>query len=141
MSNNSPKLHLTKFFSADEKKLFAALTDSSSVEKWFHPEGMQSNVSEWDARKDGNLNISLSDNEETYIFTGTFIEVIPLRKIVFTYGWDDGAKTETTVTIELRNLDDGTDVSLTQEGIDVEEIEDLKDGWLSAFENLADLFN
>lgn len=143
MTSNKNKIQVTKFIPALEEKVFSALTNPSIIEKWFCPEGMKAKVDEWQPSVGGNLQISLSDGEDEYVSSGKFLEVIPSHKMVFTYGWaeEEADQIETIVTIELRNLDDGTDVHLTQEGIDLDEAEDLKVGWLSALSNLAKIFN
>ena len=143
MTTNKNKIQVTKFIPAVEEKVFSALTNPNTIEKWFCPEGMKAKVDEWEPKVGGILQISLSDGEDEYVSSGKFLEVIPFHKMVFTYGWaeEEADQIETIVTIELRNLDDGTDVHLTQEGIDLDEAEDLKVGWLSALSNLAKIFN
>jgi uncharacterized protein YndB with AHSA1/START domain len=98
---------------------------------------MEAKVDEWDVLIDGPLRISLSDGEEVYTSIGKFKEVTPPHKLVFTYGWEEDDQVETLVTIELKKLDNGVDIILTQEGIDQEEIAELKKSWLHALTNLT----
>ena len=141
MNDENEKLHIAKFIPAEQEKVFEAWTNPELVEKWFFPEGMKAELDEWDAKVGGNFRISIIDEEEVYTTNGTFKEVSPFHKLVFTYGWEEEERIETLVTVELRNQDDGTDVILTHDGIDPEDMEGHEDGWMSALTNLAKLFN
>jgi uncharacterized protein YndB with AHSA1/START domain len=52
---------------------------------------------------------------------GRFVELVPARRVVFTFGWDrEDVGIEpgsTTVEIDLRPLDGGTDVHLVHRGL------------------------
>ncbi|MDD4972728.1 MAG: SRPBCC domain-containing protein [Bacteriovorax sp.] len=145
MTLKNNRLQVTKFIPAEQEKVFAAWTNPKIVEKWFCPEGMKAEVHEWNAVVGGNYSISMIDGEDVYTTNGTFLEIAPFHKLVFSYGWVDGDSAEdnveTLVTVELRNLDDGTDVTLTHEGVDPEEVTGHEEGWLSALSNLAHQFN
>ncbi len=136
MRSQKNKLQVNKFSPATEEQIFANLTNPDIIEKCFCPEGMKAKVDEWDVLIDGPLRISLSDGEEVYTSIGKFKEVTPPHKLVFTYGWEEDDQVETLVTIELKKLDNGVDIILTQEGIDQEEIAELKKSWLHALTNL-----
>jgi uncharacterized protein YndB with AHSA1/START domain len=132
-------LQVTKFIPAEPEIVFAAWTDPKLVEKWFCPIGMKVQVHEWETVAGGNLQLSIIDGEDVYNNDGVFQEVTPFHRIVFTYGWaeEEADVVETLVTVEFKNLDDGTDVTVTQEGVDPEDIEGNKEGWMSALSNLA----
>jgi uncharacterized protein YndB with AHSA1/START domain len=132
-------LQVTKFIPAEPEIVFAAWTDPKLVEKWFCPIGMKVQVHEWETVAGGNLQLSIIDGEDVYNNDGVFQEVTPFHRIAFTYGWaeEEEDAVETLVTVEFKNLDDGTDVTVTQEGVDPEDIEGNKEGWMSALSNLA----
>lgn len=140
MTIKNDKIQVTKFIPADQEKVFAAWTNSKLVEKWFCPEGMKTQLDEWDAKVGGHFRISIVDGEDLYTTNGTFQEIVPFHKLVFTYCWEEEVPVETLVTVEFRNLDDGTDITLTQQGVDPEELDGHQEGWLSALSHLVGQF-
>jgi uncharacterized protein YndB with AHSA1/START domain len=64
---------------------------------------------------------------------GRFVEVVPHRRIVFTYGWEDGrlgvGPGSTTVEIDLEERDGVTTVRLVHHGLPPEAVADHERGW------------
>jgi uncharacterized protein YndB with AHSA1/START domain len=64
---------------------------------------------------------------------GRFVEVIPYRRLVFTYGWEDGRlgvpPESTTVEVDLAEQDGVTTVRLVHRGLPPETVEDHQRGW------------
>ena len=61
------------------------------------------------------------------------MELVPHRRLVFTYGWEDGQMGvppgSTTVEIDLVEEDSGTTVRLVHHGLPPEAVEDHERGW------------
>jgi uncharacterized protein YndB with AHSA1/START domain len=72
---------------------------------------------------------------------GRFVELVPHRRVVFTYGWEDGrmgvAPASTTVEIDLREDDGVTTVRLTHHGLPPAAVEDHERGWAYFLGELA----
>jgi uncharacterized protein YndB with AHSA1/START domain len=64
---------------------------------------------------------------------GRFVELVPHRRLVFTYGWEDGrmgvGPGSTTVEIELSEEDGVTTLRLTHRGLPPAAVEDHERGW------------
>jgi uncharacterized protein YndB with AHSA1/START domain len=64
---------------------------------------------------------------------GRFVEVVPHRRIVFTYGWEDGrlgvGPGSTTVEIDLEERDGVTTLRLVHHGLPPEAVADHERGW------------
>jgi uncharacterized protein YndB with AHSA1/START domain len=64
---------------------------------------------------------------------GRFLELVPYRRIVFSYGWEDGrmgvAPESTTVEIDLTEKDGATTVRLVHHGLPPEAVKDHEQGW------------
>ena len=64
---------------------------------------------------------------------GRFVELVPHRRLVFTYGWEDGRMGippgSTTVEIELAEADGVTTLRLTHHGLPPAAVEDHERGW------------
>ena len=141
MNIKSTSLEVIKFIQADLSLVFEAWMNPLLVEKWFCPEGMKAQVDEWDSRENGGYRISLIDGDDVYTTTGIFLKILPMESILITYGWEneeeDEARIETQVKVGFKKLNNGTEISLAHLGIDPDEVENHKEGWISALENLA----
>jgi uncharacterized protein YndB with AHSA1/START domain len=64
---------------------------------------------------------------------GRFVELVPHRRVVFTYGWEDGRMgvppESTTVEIELTERDGATVLRLTHHGLPPAVVDDHERGW------------
>ena len=64
---------------------------------------------------------------------GRFVELIPHRRVVFTYGWEDGRlgvpPESTMVEIDLAETDGATTLRLVHRGLPPEAVEDHERGW------------
>src|SRR4051812_10459111 len=76
---------LTRSFAAPPELMFKAWTDPKHVGKWWGP-GMFTNVVRaWDAKPGGTIDLDMVGPDGTaYPMGGTFLEVEPGRKLVFT---------------------------------------------------------
>lgn len=75
-----------------------------------------------------------------HVAFGTYREIQRPGRLVFTWQWEggmNGFEGETTVTVEMRPADAGTEVVLTHEGFPTaEQRQGHEDGWTSCLENL-----
>jgi uncharacterized protein YndB with AHSA1/START domain len=64
---------------------------------------------------------------------GRFVELVPHRRVVFTYGWADGRMgvppESTTVEIDLVEHEGETTLRLVHRGLPPEAVEDHERGW------------
>jgi uncharacterized protein YndB with AHSA1/START domain len=64
---------------------------------------------------------------------GRFVEVVPHRRLVFTYGWEDGRMgvppESTTVEIELTEESGATTLRLVHHGLPPAAVDDHERGW------------
>lgn len=99
---------LTGMFNAPRERVFAAWTQAENLAQWWGPEGFTVSVCEVDARPGGAIRIHMRGPDATeYSMTGVYVEVVPLRRIVFVSSPLDGDgkplfKMLTTVTFTER---------------------------------------
>ncbi len=101
------------------------LTTADGLMRWVGPEAVAEpvpgGVLEW-MHPDGSRMV------------GRFVELVPHRRIVFTYGWHDGRMGvptgSTTVEIDLREADGVTTVRLTHHGLPPQVAPDHERGWI-----------
>jgi uncharacterized protein YndB with AHSA1/START domain len=76
---------------------------------------------------------------------GRFLELVPHRRVVFTYGWEDGrlgvAPGSTTVEIDLVEEAGATTLRLVHRGLPPETVPDHQQGWAYFLDILCDLLS
>ena len=122
---------------------FRAWSDPTELAQWWGPEeGDKSVVVDIDVRPGGSYHIvtnALSGDE--YDFSGEYREVVPNKKVSFT--WATGhEKGSSTVTAELASEGDGTNLVLTHQGLATKEERDgCRKGWQGALQKLERQLN
>lgn len=141
-------LTVRRTFDAPVDRVFRALTDPEAIARWYHPGPMTTEVEAWEAEPGGTLDITMVASPDTeleegdpgrYHNVGEFREVVEEERIVHTWRWVGGPDdTESLVTIELHEVDEGTEVVLTHTKLpDREQVEGHAEGWVGCLENLA----
>lgn len=138
--------------SAPRSDVYRALLDADAVARWRVPDGMSSQVHEFDVREGGSFRVSLTydapartgksaQNTDTY--HGHFVKLVPDEQVVevFEFETDDPAlRGEMTITTTLTDADDGTDVVIVHEGLpDSVPPADNETGTRMSLDNLARL--
>ena len=79
--------------------------------------------------------------KKSHSFGGTYLELVPNERIRYTDVFDDpNLPGEMTVTVDIKQVSVGTDVSIVQEGIpDAIPAEACYLGWQESLKNLARL--
>ena len=75
--------------------------------------------------------------QKSYLHTGTYLEIVRPERLVFT--WNSPAVQNTTVTVELREVDGGTEVTITHQLNSQEEFDSHRQGWTFALDGLGSL--
>lgn len=135
-------LDLTRTFDTPREEVFRAWTEPEALKQWFAPsDAFSTPVAEVDLRVGGNYRIGMKppDKDDLYIVGGTYQEIQPPEKLVFTLSWEQGVDVgETLVTVEFRDLGDSTEVVLSHERFPTEESRDKHaEGWNGCLERLA----
>ena len=134
-------LEIKRFINAPRERVYAAWTDPAELQRWFGPEEVRTIKIAADVRVGGKYRWDLvkQDGEE-WACLGEYRELVPGRKIVFTWKWDDDEAWEnhdSVVTVELSDRDGGTEVKLTHEKLPSEESRDRhNEGWNSVLDRL-----
>jgi uncharacterized protein YndB with AHSA1/START domain len=100
------------------------LTSAAGLVRWVGPEAVADPV------PGGELRWT-HPNGATVI--GRFVELVPFRRVVFTYGWEDGRMgvppESTTVEIDLAEVDGVTTLRLVHRGLPPAAVEPHEHGW------------
>jgi len=142
-------LELRRVFQAPREKVWAAWTQRAQLEEWMCKDVPTHNPKyvELDVRPGGRYAIEIPLPDGKYVGQGTFREVRPPEKLVFTWSWKrvpekpgEQLGGESVVTVELFDRGATTEMLFTHTDFESAEIrEDTRTGWLGCFEVLARL--
>lgn len=146
MSATSPELRMTQLIDGPVEAVFRAWTDPHVLTQWWGPGTFVTSEAELDVRPGGSYRIRMGsqDGSRTLGVTGTYREVEPPRRLVFTWSWEDGDPHaySSVVTVELRPQGARTELVLTHGGFtDAAAAEPYADGWRQSLPNLVALFS
>lgn len=100
-----PTIELVREFDARPEQVFRAHVDPELYARWIGPRSVTTRVTRWDARTGGEWAFANDrDGEEIATFYGSFHEVRPNERIVWTFtyeGQPDGVALETLTFEEL----------------------------------------
>ncbi len=138
-SHNTTTLVLRRTFEASRERVFRAWITPEALEHWLRPRGMSMAVRSLDARVGGSFHFELEDGSS---MVGTYLQIVPPEKLVYT--WSGGAAQgwETVVTLDFLDLGAVTEVVLTHEGLSTPERRAIAEGgWPSLFDALASVLS
>ena len=113
-------IQLHRVLRAPAERIYRAFLDPAAMAKWLPPNGFTGTVHRMDARVGGSYKMSFTSfaTGHTHSFGGEYLELVPNERIRHTDAFDDPNMPGTmTVTIALKKVSCGTDVSIAQEGI------------------------
>jgi len=138
---NTVKLH--RALATRPEKVYRAFLESDAVASWLPPYGFLCTVHELDAQAGGKHRMSFRNftTGDAHSFGGTYLELVPGRKLVYTDIFDDpNMPGEMKVTVELKAVSVGTEMTVVQEGIpDMIPPEACYLGWQDSLDKLIRL--
>jgi len=138
-----PSLVLTRFYPVEPEKVWRAWTDPQALKRWWGPGGEQPvALAELDLRAGGRFRIEFGGPQGTdHEVRGVYREVVPNRKLVFTWTWPRTTpERESVVTIELRKVARGTELLFRHEELFDESVRDgHRRGWTESLVKLERL--
>ncbi|BCW88704.1 hypothetical protein sos41_18460 [Alphaproteobacteria bacterium SO-S41] len=137
------ELLITRFFKAPRTLVYKAWTDKEMALRWSGPRDYPLVESDHDVRPGGAWRGCLRGADGVDLWQGgTYREVVPNEKLVFTFGWDTDKGTsqgEMLVTITFADKDGGTEMVFLQQGfVETKDRDGHRGGWNSAFDRLAE---
>lgn len=132
-------LRMTRVVRAEPQAVWDAWTRPEQMKAWSCPVpgGLQS-VSA-DVRVGGDFLIQMVVDGNEHTAFGTYREVEEPRRLVYTWDWreEDDAMGETTVCVEFRAVEGGTEIVLVHDGFPVEDAkEGHAEGWAACLVHL-----
>ncbi len=111
--------------------------------RWFGPADTDKvSSAELDVREGGAYSIAFSTQDgQSHRVGGIYQEVVPLRKLVFSWAWQSTPERVSLVTVELRPVPEGTELQFLHERFfDQAAHDNHARGWSGTFARLDALF-
>ena len=139
--SNTVRLH--RVLKAPAERVYRAFLDPDAMAKWLPPHGFTGKVHSVDPKVGGGYRMSFTNfgTGQAHSFGGTYRDLVPGSKLRYTDKFDDpNLPGEMAVTVTLRAVSVGTDVSIVQEGIPAAiPVEMCYLGWQESLAQLATL--
>ena len=141
MSSRTVKLH--RVLRAKPEKVYRAFLEPEAMSKWIPPYGFTCTVHQMDAKVGGHFKMSFRNftTGSGHAFGGEYLELKPNELIRYTDVFDDpNLPGVLHVTVALRPVMGGTDISIEQSGIpEAIPLEMCYLGWQESLAQLATL--
>lgn len=118
MSEHSVRLH--RVLRTKPEKVYRAFLQADALAKWLPPYGFTCTVHHFEPVASGNFRMSFRNfsTGNAHSFGGEYVELVPNKLIRYTDRFDDpGMPGTMSVTVELREVSCGTELTVVQENI------------------------
>jgi len=141
-----PSLTLKKRIKAAPAKVYRAWTDPKQLVAWWGPGNCEYLATEIDLRVGGQFRVAFRTDidgkpVETHEVGGTYREIVPDQKLVFSWNWITTPERVSQVTVTLKPDGDGTILTLFHEQLfDEASKTGHTRGWTASLNKLEALF-
>ena len=137
-----PSLTLVRRLKAPPAKVYAAWTEPERMARWWGPDPGPALSAEADVRPGGRFRVVFrTEDGERHDSRGEYREGVPDERLVFTWHWESTPERESLVTVLLRPVGEGTELTLIHERFFDEAARDgHREGWSGALDKLEALF-
>lgn len=136
-------IRLHRVIATKPEKVYRAFLEADALAKWLAPNGFVCSVHHFEPMAGGTFKMSFRNftTGQSHSFGGTYVELTAHERLVYTDTFDDpGLPGEMRVTVTLKPVAVGTELSIEQAGVpDVIPPEACYLGWQESLRNLARL--
>lgn len=140
MTNQSGiRLKFDRTLDASVETVYEALTAKHAIRKWFGPrDDFEITVHAWDCRVGGRYEVEFkTPTGEVHTCYGEFKELVPMKKVSYTWSWKEQPPMDTLVSFVLEANGAKTDLTMTHEGFPAEDVRaHHEQGWTGSIERL-----
>lgn len=138
---NTIRLH--RVLATSPEKVYRAFVEADALAKWLPPNGFACTVHHLEPKVGGTHKMSFRNftTGQSHSFGGEYVELVPFERLRYTDTFDDPSLPgQMQVTVTLRGVSTGTEMSIAQEGVpDMIPPEACYLGWQESLGNLARL--
>ena len=139
--SNTIRLH--RVLRAAPERVYRAFLEPAAMTKWLPPNGFVGTVHHIDARVGGSYKMSFTNfsTGSSHSFGGEYLELVPHERLRYRDKFDDpNLPGEMQVTVSLKAVSCGTELTVVQEGIPAAiPVEMCYLGWQESLAQLAAL--
>ena len=138
-TKEQPSLSIVRKLDAGPAKVWRAITEPEMLKKWMAPsDAFKIPVAETDARVGGRYHIIMhAPDGQVHDVSGVYREIVPNKKLVYTWAWKSTPERQSVVTIELRAAGSGTELTLRHEQFaDADARDHHQQGWMGCLARL-----
>ena len=136
---SKPSLTLKRQLKAAPEKVYQAWTQPEQMTLWWGvtPHANKP-IAELDLRVGGRFRVQFwSPDGQHHSVSGIYREVVPNRRLVFSWSWQSTPERESQVTIDIKPVNEGSLLTLLHEQFfDQKACDDHGRGWGMALDNL-----
>jgi len=136
-------VRLHRVLATKPDKVYRAFIEADALAKWLPPDGFACTVHRLDAKVGGTHRMSFRNftTGMSHSFGGEYLQLVPGERLRYTDKFDDAnLPGEMQVTVTLKPVSVGTELTVVQEGIpDAIPVEACYLGWQNSLRNLASL--
>jgi uncharacterized protein YndB with AHSA1/START domain len=141
MTGNTVRLH--RVLRAPPERVYRAFVTAEALAKWIPPNGFTATVHQMEPKVGGTFKMSFTNftTQQSHSFGGEYLEMVPNELLRYTDKFDDpNLPGVMQVTVSLKAVSCGTELSIVQEGIPaVIPVEMCYLGWQESLVLLAKL--
>jgi uncharacterized protein YndB with AHSA1/START domain len=126
---------LEETYAAAPERVYACFTDPELLVGWFCPNPDLPTTAEVDVRPGGAWRVRMGD----WVVGGSYLEVEPPRRLVFTFDWEHDDDPATTVEVEITPDGSGSRVVLADE--ETGDDSGHQEGWMLTLARLDQLLS
>jgi uncharacterized protein YndB with AHSA1/START domain len=134
------RLQVRRVYNVPVAKVYAAWTDPEQVKHWMGPSDDfgEAQVTS-DLRVGGRYRIVMPAPDGTlHKVGGAYREIVPNKKLVYTWAWESTPERESLVTVEFKATANGTELVVTHEQFaDAEARDKHQHGWNGCIERFG----
>ena len=138
-TKEQPSLSIVRKLGAGPAKVWRAITEPEMLKQWMAPsDAFKIPVAETDMRVGGRYHLVMNAPDgEVHDVSGVYREIVPNKKLVYTWAWKSTPERQSVVTIELRAAGSGTELTLRHEQFaDAEARDHHQQGWMGCLARL-----
>ena len=132
-------LQIVRNIGASVSDVYAAWTDPSKMKQWMGPGDTKCENVDIDLKVGGKYRIAMISSDcDNPIAIGEYREIVPEKKLVFTWSWEGSDMPQTVVTLTLEPDGDETRLTLNHEGFPERAVtEKHQQGWKGCLDGLV----
>lgn len=140
--SSEPELVITRTFDAPRELVFRMWIEPEHLARWGGPKGLTFVIIKMDVRPGGAYRFNMKEGNGTDHWSqGTYREIVPPERLVFTSGWTDAegnpTSPNTLLTLTFDEYEGKTKLTLHQTGFEsVTSRDSHRQGYLSTLERL-----